>query len=30
MDVETFQPADAREWQQASVRFKAIQAQRDK
>ena len=30
MDVETFQPADAREWQQASVRFKAIQAQREK
>ena len=29
MDVETFQPADAREWQQASS-IQAIQAQRDK
>ena len=28
MDVETFQPADAKEWQQASARFNAVQAQR--
>ena len=28
MDVETFQPTDAKEWQQASARFNAVQAQR--
>jgi hypothetical protein len=30
MDVETFQPTDAKEWQQASARFNAVQAQRDR
>ena len=30
MDVETFQPTDAKEWQQASARFNAVQAQRAK
>lgn len=28
MDVETFQPTNAKEWQQASARFNAVQAQR--